>query len=148
MGAFHKLLYGWGFTQYGMRILAERKPGTGPWWEFVEKLAKGSDQESRSLALDQIREPGFYESSSEKARVKDLALAYLKQGMADEKRTVMQFFKVNRQHFGKQTEDVFAAMFTALQSTDPLVANVADELMTGWGYDRDSKQSDKELRRS
>ncbi|MFN7973243.1 MAG: hypothetical protein U0166_13005 [Acidobacteriota bacterium] len=145
MGAFHKLLYGWGQLQYGIRILSELDPGSPAWWEFVDKLIDSKDQESRSLALDQIREPGFYAGSPDKARVRAMALLYLGKGMADERRTAMQFFVVNRQHFGKDDKDVFGAMFGALQSTDPQVATPAEELLSGWGYDRDSQQMDRGL---
>ncbi len=146
MGALHKILYQLGFTQYGMRLLAELDPGSPEWFEFVEALFERNDIEARSLALDQIKEPGFYRESDQKERIKALALRSLTKGSGDEKRTALAFFSENRDQFTKDDADVFSAVYSSTRASDRQVSSLAEELLTHWGFDRDSLKSDKELR--
>lgn len=146
MGAIHKMLYGWGFTQFGVRLLSELDPGSPEWFAFAEPLIQGKDLDTRSLLLDQLKEAGFYDGNPEKERIKNMALEYLKAGVGDEKRTAMQFFRENRGAFSKETADVFSAMYAATRSHDKKLAENAEDLLKGWGWDRDAIKSDKELR--
>ena len=75
-----------------------------------------------------------------------MALTYLKQGVGDEKRSALGFFGTNREHFSKEDAVVFSAVFAAMQATDKNLANLAEEILASWGYDRDNIKSDKELR--
>lgn len=147
MGAIHKLLYGWGFTQFGIRLLAELEPGSDEWFDFVEPLVhEKNDVESRSLAIDQMKEEGFYAASPEKPRIRAMVLEFIKSGNADERRAALDFFKVNQSQFTKDDADVFTAIFAASRSQDKQTATKCEELMTIWGYDRDALKSDKDLR--
>lgn len=146
MGAIHKLLYGWGFTGFGVRLLSELDPGSPEWFEFVDPLIDGKDLESRSLALDQLKDEGFYDGVQDKDRVKNLAVTYLMKGVADERRTAIQFFKVNHGHFSKETADVFSAVYAACRNSDKQVATMAEQVLRGWGWDPDAIKTDKDLR--
>ncbi len=147
MGALHKLLYQYGFTQFGVRLLSEHDPGSPEWFDFVEGLFDRKDLETRDLAVEQLKEDGFYAGTEDKDRLKNLALRFLKDGIGDEKRKAIQFFGVNRQHFSKDSApDVFAAVYAACRASDKQVSTQAEEILTSWGFDRSSIKSDKELR--
>lgn len=147
MGAIHKLLYGWGFTQFGIRLLAELDPGSDEWFEFAERLVnEKNDTESRSLAIDQMKEDGFYPASPEKKRIEAMVLEYIRSGNADERRAALDFFRVNASHFTKDDADVFSTVYAASRSQDKQTASKCEDLMKVWGYDRDAFKSDKDLR--
>ena len=146
MGALHKLLYGFGFSQFGFRVLAEMDPGTPEWFEFVEKLMESKDLETRSLAIDQIRDEGFYSGSSEQGRILTIVLEFLTNGHAEEKAAALDFFVANQSRFTKDDAAVFSAVYAASRNPNKIVSEKADELMKAWGFDRDDIKSDKDLR--
>jgi hypothetical protein len=126
MGKFSYFLYQKGLSVAKPEFLDIAEFASDDWFRIVETIMKDNNRDGRHRILDQVLTPRRIKVHPKRKQLLQLLGSFLRKGILDERRRVVQFIDQNIGLFSESDEDIFGPLLTAQRDSDTVISNTAE----------------------
>jgi hypothetical protein len=129
MGKFSYFLYQKGLSVARPEFLDVAEFASPDWFRIAETIMKDNDRDGRHRILDQVLTPRRIKIHPKRKQLLQLLGIFLRKGILDERRRVVQFIDQNIGLFSENDEDIYGPLFTAQRDSDTVISNTAESVI-------------------
>jgi len=126
MGKFSYFLYQKGLSVAKPEFLDIAEFASEDWFRLAETTMKDNDRDGRHRILDQVLTPRRIKVHPKRKQLLQLLGVFLRKGILDERRRVVQFIDQNIGLFSETDEDIYGPLLTAQRDSDIVISNTAE----------------------
>src|SRR5262245_52531572 len=126
MGKFSYFLYQKGLSVAKPEFLDIAEFASEDWFRLAETTMKDNDRDGRHRILDQVLTPRRIKVHPKRKQLLQLLGVFLRKGILDERRRVVQFIDQNIGLFSEADEDIYGPLLTAQRDSDIVISNTAE----------------------
>lgn len=129
MGKFSYFLYQKGLSVAKPEFLDIAEFASEDWFRIVETIMKDNNRDGRHRILDQVLTPRRIKVHPKRKQLLQLLGTFLRKGILDERRRVVQFIDQNIGLFSVSDEDIYGPLLTAQRDSDTVISNTAESVI-------------------
>lgn len=126
MGKFSYFLYQKGLSVAKPEFLDIAEFASEDWFRLAETIMKDNNRDGRHRILDQILTPRRIKVHPKRKQLLLLLGTFLRKGILDERRRVVQFIDQNIGLFSESDADIYGPLLTAQRDSDTVISNTAE----------------------
>lgn len=126
MGKFSYFLYQKGLSVAKPEFLDIAEFASEDWFRLAETIMKDNNRDGRHRILDQILTPRRIKVHPKRKQLLLLLGTFLRKGILDERRRVVQFIDQNIGLFSECDADIYGPLLTAQRDSDTVISNTAE----------------------
>ena len=126
MGKLAYFLYQKGLSVAKPEFLEIAEFASDDWFRIVETIMKDNNRDGRHRILDQVLTPRRIKVHPKRKQLLQLLGTFLRKGILDERRRVVQFIDQNIGLFSVSDEDIYGPLLTAQRDSDTVISNTAE----------------------
>jgi hypothetical protein len=126
VGKFSYFLYQKGLSVAKPEFLDIAEFASDDWFRIVETIMKDNNRDGRHRILDQVLTPRRIKVHPKRKQLLQLIGSFLRKGILDERRRVVQFIDQNIGLFSENDEDIFGPLLTAQRDSDTVISITAE----------------------
>ncbi len=126
MGKFSYFLYQKGLSVARPEFLDVAEFASSDWFRVAETIMKDNDRDGRHRILDQVLTARRITIHPKRKQLLQLLGTFLRKGILDERRRVIQFIDQNIGLFSENDEDIYGPLLTAQRDSDTIISNTAE----------------------
>jgi len=126
MGKFSYFLYQKGLSVAKPEFLEIAEFASEDWFRVAETIMKDNNRDGRHRILDQVLTPRRITVHPKRKQLLQLLGTFLRKGILDERRRVVQFIDQNIGLFSENDEDIYGPLLTAQRDSDIVISNTAE----------------------
>jgi hypothetical protein len=126
MGKFSYFLYQKGLSSAKPEFLDIAEFAGPDWFRIAEAIMKDNHRDGRHRILDQVLTPRRIKVHPKRKELVQLLGLFLRKGILDERRRVVQFIDQNIGLFSENDDDVMGPLLTAQRDSDTIISNTAE----------------------
>jgi hypothetical protein len=126
MGKFSYFLYQKGLSVAKPEFLEIAEFASPDWFRLAETIMKDNHRDGRHLILDQVLTPRRIKVHPKRKQLLQLLGLFLRKGILDERRRVVQFIDQNIGLFSESDDDIYGPLLTAQRDSDTVISNTAE----------------------
>jgi hypothetical protein len=126
MGKFSYFLYQKGLSVAKPEFLDIAEFASEDWFRIVETIMKDNNRDGRHRILDQVLTARRIKVHPKRKQLLQLLGTFLRKGILDERRRVVQFIDQNIGLFSVNDEDIYGPLLTAQRDSDTVISNTAE----------------------
>ena len=129
MGKFSYFLYQKGLSVAKPEFLEIAEFASEDWFRIAETIMKDNNRDGRHQILDQVLTPRRIKVHPKRKQLLQLLGTFLRKGILDERRRVVQFIDQNIGLFSESDEDIYGPLLTAQRDSDTVISNTAESVI-------------------
>ena len=129
MGKFSYFLYQKGLSVAKAEFLDIAEFASEDWFRIVETIMKDNNRDGRHRILDQVLTPRRIKVHPKRKQLLQLLGTFLRKGILDERRRVVQFIDQNIGLFSVSDEEIYGPLLTAQRDSDTVISNTAESVI-------------------
>lgn len=129
MGKFSYFLYQKGLTGAKPEFLDIAEFASPDWFRVVETIMKDNHRDGRHRILDLILTPRRIKVHPRRKQLLQLLGLFLRKGILDERRRVVEFIDQNIGLFSENDDDIYGPLLTAQRDSDTIISNTAESVI-------------------
>ena len=126
IGKFSYFLYQKGLSVAKPEFLEIAEFASEDWFRVAETIMKDNNRDGRHRILDQVLTPRRITVHPKRKQLLQLLGTFLRKGILDERRRVVQFIDQNIGLFSENDEDIYGPLLTAQRDSDIVISNTAE----------------------
>jgi hypothetical protein len=126
MGKFSYFLYQKGLSVAKPEFLDVAEFASEDWFRVAETIMKDNNRDGRHRILDQVLTPRRIKVHPKRKQLLLLLGTFLRKGILDERRRVIQFIDQNIGLFSESDGDIYGPLLTAQRDSDTVISNTAE----------------------
>lgn len=126
MGKFSYFLYQKGLSVAKPEFLDIAEFASEDWFRLAETIMKDNNRDGRHRILDQVLTPRRIKVHPKRKQLLLLLGTFLRKGILDERRRVVQFIDQNIGLFSESDADIYGPLLTAQRDSDTVISNTAE----------------------
>jgi hypothetical protein len=126
MGKFSYFLYQKGLSVAKPEFLDIAEFASADWFRLAETIMKDNDRDGRHRILDQVLTPRRVKVHPKRKQLLQLLGIFLRKGILDERRRVVEFIDQNIGLFSENDDDIYGPLLTAQRDSDIVISNTAE----------------------
>jgi hypothetical protein len=126
MGKFSYFLYQKGLSVAKPEFLDIAEFASENWFRLAETIMKDNNRDGRHRILDQVLTPRRIKVHPKRKQLLILLGTFLRKGILDERRRVVQFIDQNIGLFSERDDDIYGPLVTAQRDSDTVISNTAE----------------------
>lgn len=126
MGKFSYFLYQKGLSVAKPEFLDIAEFASEDWFRLAETIMKDNNRDGRHRILDQVLTPRRIKVHPKRKQLLLLLGTFLRKGILDERRRVVQFIDQNIGLFSERDDDIYGPLVTAQRDSDTVISNTAE----------------------
>lgn len=126
MGKFSYFLYQKGLSVAKPEFLDDAEFASPDWFQVAEAIMKDNHRDGRHRILDQVLTPRRIKIHPQRKQLLQLLGVFLRKGILDERRRVVQFIDQNIGLFSESDADIYGPLLTAQRDSDTIISNTAE----------------------
>jgi hypothetical protein len=126
MGKFSYFLYQKGLSVAKPEFLDIAEFASEDWFGIAETIMKDNNRDGRHRILDQVLTPRRIKVHPKRKQLLHLLGVFLRKGILDERRRVVQFIDQNIGLFSETDENIYGPLLTAQRDSDTVISNTAE----------------------
>lgn len=126
MGKFSYFLYQKGLSVAKPEFLDIAEFASEDWFRLAERIMKDNNRDGRHRILDQVLTPRRIKVHPKRKQLLLLLGTFLRKGILDERRRVVQFIDQNIGLFSERDDDIYGPLVTAQRDSDVVISNTAE----------------------
>lgn len=126
MGKLSYFLYQKGMSAAKPEFLDIAEFASPDWFRVAETIMKDNHRDGRHRILDLILTPRRIKVHPKRKQLLLLLGLFLRKGILDERRRVVQFIDQNIGLFSESDDDIYGPLLTAQRDSDIIISNTAE----------------------
>jgi hypothetical protein len=126
MGKFSYFLYQKGLSVAKPEFLDIAEFASDDWFRVAETIMKDNNRDGRHRILDQVLTPRRIKVHPKRKQLLLLLGTFLRKGILDERRRVVEFIDQNIGLFSESDEAIYGPLVTAQRDSDTVISNTAE----------------------
>ncbi|MCI0617973.1 hypothetical protein L0244_33790 [bacterium] len=129
MGKFSYFLYQKGLSAAKPEFLDIAEFASSDWFRVAETIMKDNHRDGRHRILDQVLTPRRIKIHPKRKQLLQLLGIFLRKGILDERKRVVQFIDQNIGLFSDNDEDIYGPLLIAQRDSDTVISNTAESVI-------------------
>ncbi|MCI0443287.1 hypothetical protein L0152_08730 [bacterium] len=129
MGKFSYFLYQKGLSVAKPEFLDIAEFASSDWFRVAETIMKDNHRDGRHRILDQVLTPRRIKIHPKRKQLLQLLGKFLRKGILDERKRVVQFIDQNIGLFSDNDEDIYGPLLIAQRDSDTVISNTAESVI-------------------